>query len=153
MRAPHKRLQQALHVIAAMIGQYLERTAAEQAVPPRIDVILWFDTEDYLLPADDDACLRLATMLRETFPRQIKVQTKLADNVPPIHADPGMMEQILVNLGRTPATKWNAVVPADAGGTHGRCRAERAQRGRDQTASARAVLRAAEQVEDGFDAE
>ena len=39
--------------------------AAEKAVPPRIDVILWFDTEDYLLPADDDACLRLATMLRE----------------------------------------------------------------------------------------
>src|SRR5207245_8997937 len=32
MRAPHKRLHQALHVIAAMIGQYLERTAAEQAV-------------------------------------------------------------------------------------------------------------------------
>src|SRR5213075_2559642 len=39
--------------------------AAEKAVPPRIDVILWFDTEDYLLPADDDACLRLATMLTE----------------------------------------------------------------------------------------
>jgi hypothetical protein len=36
--------------------------AAEQA---RVDVILWFDTEDYLLPADDDACLRLATMLDE----------------------------------------------------------------------------------------
>jgi diguanylate cyclase (GGDEF)-like protein/PAS domain S-box-containing protein len=32
MRAPHKRLHQALHVIAAMIGQYLERTTAEQAV-------------------------------------------------------------------------------------------------------------------------
>jgi diguanylate cyclase (GGDEF)-like protein/PAS domain S-box-containing protein len=32
MRAPHKRLHQALHVIAAMIGQYLERTSAEQAV-------------------------------------------------------------------------------------------------------------------------
>ena len=32
MRPPHKRLHQALHVIAAMIGQYLERTAAEQAV-------------------------------------------------------------------------------------------------------------------------
>ena len=32
---------------------------------PKIDVILWFDTEDYLLPADDDACLRLATMLTE----------------------------------------------------------------------------------------
>ena len=32
MRTPHKRLQQAMHVIAAMIGQYLERTSAEQAV-------------------------------------------------------------------------------------------------------------------------
>ncbi|HTM60047.1 MAG TPA: diguanylate cyclase [Burkholderiales bacterium] len=32
MRALHKRLNQALHVIAAMFGQYLERTAAEQAV-------------------------------------------------------------------------------------------------------------------------
>jgi hypothetical protein len=32
---------------------------------PRIDVILWFDTEDYLLPADDDACLRLGQMLTE----------------------------------------------------------------------------------------
>ena len=39
--------------------------AAESKTAPRIDVILWFDTEDYLLPADDDACLRLATMLRE----------------------------------------------------------------------------------------
>lgn len=32
---------------------------------PRVNVILWFDTEDYLLPADDDACLRLAKMLTE----------------------------------------------------------------------------------------
>ncbi|HZE59633.1 MAG TPA: diguanylate cyclase [Burkholderiales bacterium] len=32
VRAPHKRVQQALQVIASMIGQYLERTAAEQAV-------------------------------------------------------------------------------------------------------------------------
>ena len=32
IRAPHKRVQQALHVVAGMIGQYLERTAAEQAV-------------------------------------------------------------------------------------------------------------------------
>lgn len=30
---------------------------------PEIDVILWFDTEDYLLPADDDAAKRLAEML------------------------------------------------------------------------------------------
>ena len=28
-----------------------------------VNVILWFDTEDYLLPADDDAAKRLAEML------------------------------------------------------------------------------------------
>jgi diguanylate cyclase (GGDEF)-like protein len=32
IRQPHKRLQQALHVIATVIGQYLERAEAEQAV-------------------------------------------------------------------------------------------------------------------------
>ncbi|MEA3195604.1 MAG: hypothetical protein QOD26_3937 [Betaproteobacteria bacterium] len=32
IRPPHKRLQQALHVIATLIGQYLERADAEQAV-------------------------------------------------------------------------------------------------------------------------
>ena len=37
-------------------------TAAE---PARVDVILWFDTEDYLSPADDDACKRLAEMLTQ----------------------------------------------------------------------------------------
>src|SRR5213592_2073861 len=30
---------------------------------PRIDVILWFDTEDYLLPASDDAAKRVAEIL------------------------------------------------------------------------------------------
>ncbi|HUR46143.1 MAG TPA: hypothetical protein VMZ27_09740, partial [Candidatus Saccharimonadales bacterium] len=38
---------------------------AEKASPPRIDVILWFDTEDYLLSASDDAAKRVAEMLRE----------------------------------------------------------------------------------------
>ena len=37
----------------------------EPAKGPRIDVILWFDTEDYLLPADDDAAKRLAEMLSQ----------------------------------------------------------------------------------------
>jgi hypothetical protein len=36
-----------------------------RAGEPRVDVILWFDTEDYLLPADDDACKCLADMLTE----------------------------------------------------------------------------------------
>src|SRR5260370_15043941 len=31
----------------------------------KIDVVLWFDTEDYILPASDDAALRLATWLSE----------------------------------------------------------------------------------------
>src|SRR5467141_550999 len=42
--------------------------------PPEIDVILWFDTEDYLLPADDDAAKRLALMLSE---RNIRATFKL----------------------------------------------------------------------------
>src|SRR4029453_16627110 len=39
-----------------------------------IDVILWFDTEDYLLPADDDASKRLAELLTE---RGIRATFKL----------------------------------------------------------------------------
>lgn len=35
------------------------------AQTPIVDVILWFDTEDYLLPASDDAAKRLAQMLTE----------------------------------------------------------------------------------------
>src|SRR5579872_1113953 len=34
-----------------------------RAAAATVNVILWFDTEDYLLPADDDACKRLAEML------------------------------------------------------------------------------------------
>ena len=32
--------------------------------PPKVYVVLWFDTEDYLLPASDDSALRLATYLK-----------------------------------------------------------------------------------------
>lgn len=38
--------------------------AAEEAQPP-VYVTLWFDTEDYLLPASDDATLRLARFLSD----------------------------------------------------------------------------------------
>src|SRR5713226_7909115 len=48
--------------------------AAETSAKPQIDVILWFDTEDYLLPADDDACKRLADMLSE---RKIRATFKV----------------------------------------------------------------------------
>src|SRR5437763_3803684 len=40
----------------------------------QVEVILWFDTEDYLLPADDDATKRLAEMLSE---RGIRATFKL----------------------------------------------------------------------------
>jgi hypothetical protein len=47
--------------------------AAGKSVP-EVDVILWFDTEDYLLPADDDASKRLAQMLTE---RKIRATFKI----------------------------------------------------------------------------
>ena len=37
--------------------------AAPAGAAPPVEVILWFDTEDYLLPAADDATLRLCEML------------------------------------------------------------------------------------------
>ena len=41
---------------------------------PRIWVLLWFDTEDYILPASDDAALRLAQWLTERgIPATFKV--------------------------------------------------------------------------------
>ena len=39
--------------------------AASPALQATVNVLLWFDTEDYLLPADDDACRRLAEMLSQ----------------------------------------------------------------------------------------
>jgi hypothetical protein len=48
--------------------------AADAAPAPRIDVILWFDTEDYLLPADDDAAKRLAELLTA---RQVRATFKV----------------------------------------------------------------------------
>src|SRR5579871_2908447 len=39
--------------------------AAAADVPPKVYVILWFDTEDYLLPASDDAALRIADFLTQ----------------------------------------------------------------------------------------
>lgn len=46
-------------IIAAATARGADKPA------PRVDVILWFDTEDYLLPADDDADKRLAELLTQ----------------------------------------------------------------------------------------
>src|SRR5256885_4090059 len=56
-------------------AEYQPDTAPkDKSTAPRIDVILWFDTEDYLLPADDDASKRLAQMLSE---RKIRATFKI----------------------------------------------------------------------------
>ena len=44
---------------------FLAQRFPSAAANARVDVILWFDMEDYLLPADDEACKRLAQMLTE----------------------------------------------------------------------------------------
>ena len=51
--------------IALCAGPLLVQPGVPAAEPGRVDVILWFDTEDYLSPTDDDACKRLAEMLTE----------------------------------------------------------------------------------------
>src|SRR6266853_178293 len=52
-------------LMVGLAAVHLELRAQETNTQPEIDVILWFDTEDYLLPADDDAAKRLAQMLSE----------------------------------------------------------------------------------------
>ena len=49
-------------LIAAIFGAAL-LSGTTQSHAGEIDVILWFDTEDYLLPADDDATKRLCELL------------------------------------------------------------------------------------------
>jgi hypothetical protein len=59
--------------------------AAEVA---RVDVVVWFDTEDYLLPASDDAAKRIAEMLSQ---RNIRATFKLV----------GEKARVLERRGRT----------------------------------------------------
>jgi hypothetical protein len=53
-----------LYSAMACLCLFCWQLRAEQPAP-EIDVILWFDTEDYLLPADDDAAKRLAEVLSQ----------------------------------------------------------------------------------------
>src|SRR5262245_54247927 len=50
-------------LIATLASVAAQRAFAADKQQPSVDVILWFDTEDYLLPADDDASKRLAELL------------------------------------------------------------------------------------------
>ena len=62
-----KALSLLLVVLACLVTAAPGRGAAAEPArePARVDVILWFDTEDYLLPADDEACKQLAEMLTQ----------------------------------------------------------------------------------------
>lgn len=63
-----------LAIFAAGLAASILTTSAATAAPPRVYVLLWFDTEDYILPASDDAALRLADWLsRENIRATFKV--------------------------------------------------------------------------------
>ncbi len=68
-----KSLIRRLFILSSLLVLIPLRLAAG-ADKPTVNVILWFDTEDYLLPADDDATKRLAEMLNQ---RGIRATFKL----------------------------------------------------------------------------
>ena len=72
---PFRFILPALICFAAAANRLCAAGAAAAAPPPPpINVILWFDTEDYLSPADDDADKRLAELLSE---RHIRATFKI----------------------------------------------------------------------------
>ncbi|MBI3461797.1 MAG: hypothetical protein HY000_01885 [Planctomycetes bacterium] len=52
-----------LLIAVTVIAGWPQAATAAEKEQPAVYVTLWFDTEDYLLPADDDATLRLAEFL------------------------------------------------------------------------------------------
>ena len=56
-----------LRLICVLIVSILScaKLAAQNATAGKVYVVLWFDTEDYILPASDDAAKRVATILTE----------------------------------------------------------------------------------------
>lgn len=54
-----------LLVVAGLLVTARQSCAAPQQAAGNVKVILWFDTEDYLSPRDDDATKRLCEMLTE----------------------------------------------------------------------------------------
>jgi hypothetical protein len=51
------------HAVGGALAALLAAGPALRAAEPEVLVILWFDTEDYLLPASDDAARRVAEIL------------------------------------------------------------------------------------------
>ena len=80
---------------AESIGKAVERGSAV------VKQLLTFarKTEISFEPTDANAVVNeVASMLRETFPKAIRVQTKLAAEVPRVRADPNQIHQALLNL-------------------------------------------------------
>jgi len=59
----NKRHGRPLVTALLLVGWLLTQAPLSAATPAKVYVILWFDTEDYLLPASDDAALRVADFL------------------------------------------------------------------------------------------
>ncbi|HEX5442697.1 MAG TPA: hypothetical protein VFW87_02660 [Pirellulales bacterium] len=71
---PQVYLRRRLTLGVAILAIVLANSAAFAKPPAKVYVVLWFDTEDYLLPASDDAALRLAEFLsREGIRATFKV--------------------------------------------------------------------------------
>lgn len=51
-------------LVVAFLALFPAGFARAADAPAKVYVVLWFDTEDYLLPASDDSALRLATFLK-----------------------------------------------------------------------------------------
>ena len=67
-------------------------------------------------PTDVNGVMKeLASMLRETLPKQVRVSTKLAEEVPRIHADPNQLHQAHPEPGRQRARRDAAGRRPDAG--------------------------------------
>lgn len=80
------KLRRALILFTLLLSMLIVRGG--EAPAPTVDVILWFDTEDFLLPADDDAAKRLCDMLTE---RKIRATFKIV----------GEKARVLKRRGRT----------------------------------------------------
>ena len=85
--------------------------AAEPA--PKVYVILWFDTEDYILPADDDAALHLANFLSDEGIRAtFKVVGEKARTLERRHRDDVIAALSKHEIGYH--SNWHSVQPSPA---------------------------------------
>ena len=90
----------ALYLITLLCLSAWTVPSAASAASAKVYVILWFDTEDYILPASDDAALHVAEFLTQEgirdYDEDIKLHDRLRNHVP-LHASP--FEHVCVATG------------------------------------------------------